>query len=321
MGTLSKTRTDKFPLYRGLEWDKKINDSNHPNFWKYGVANLIFLENIKGKRLVLDLGCGTGGSTFFMAENSKADWIIGVDLMRDMIQVAKKKAGKKRLDQKICFLICDGRNLPFKTSCFEALVSRGDAFCFLVPLKRAVQELRRVMKPKGVVVLEMDNRTDWKPRTIVSTSFQRMPNGEIAYVVETFSIKRNHRATSYILDPKGEIFRKVASNPEFIEKGHKAWKYSLRKVKEEAFEKRQGVTTHWPTARELLKLFNESDFKDVQVLGNGLLMKMLLDGDEAIIKTMKRNPRTFFEIEKRLIPYVNPDRAPTIILRAIFPVD
>lgn len=54
-------------------------------------------------------------------------------------------------------------------------------------------------------------------------------------------------------------------------------------------------------------------------MGNGLLMKLLIDGDEAIIEAMKREPQLFFEIENRLVPYVNPNRASTIILRATAP--
>jgi len=310
---------DRFPPYHGLEWDRKISTPDNPNFWKYGVANLIFLDHISDKKLVLDLGCGTAGSTFFLAEHGKAEWIIGVDLMRDMIKVAKKNAINRGLDQKICFLICDGRHLPFKASCFEALISRGDVFCFLVPLKSTVQELKRVTKPKGVIVLEMDNRVDWKPGSIVSTGFQNMPDGKIAYIVEAFTTKRNHKAISYILDPNGKIAKKVASDPEFQEKGHKAWEYSLRKVKEETIEMRQGVLTRWPTANELPALFKKGGFTEVQVMGDGLLMKLLLDGDEATIEVMKRDSQLFFEIEKRLVPYVNPNKAPTIILRANVP--
>jgi len=233
--------------------------------------------------------------------------------------VAKKNAISRGLDQKICFLICDGRYLPFKASCFEALVSRGDVFCFLVPLKRIVQELKRVMKPKGVIVLEMDDRVDWKPGTIVSTGFQNTPDGEIAYVVGTFTTKRNHTTTSYILDPNGKIVKRVASDPGFREKGFKAWEYSLQKVEQETIEVRQGVPTHWPTVKELYTLFKKSGFIEVQMVGDGLLVKLLLDGDEAIIEAMKRDPRLFFEIEKRLVPYVDPNKAPTMILRATVP--
>jgi len=310
---------DRFPPYRGVEWDRKINDPDNPNFWKYGVANLIFLDCIRDKKVVLDLGCGTGDSTFFLAEHGEAEWIVGVDLVRDMIEAAKKNAIDRGLDRKVFFLVCDGRCLPFKGSCFEALVSRGDAFCFLFPHKSTVQELKRVMKPKGVIVLEMDNRTDWKPGTIISTSLQKTPDGKIAYVVEIFTTKRNHRTTSYILDPNGKIVKKVAGDPEFKEKGYKAWEFSLQEVKEETLETRQGVPTHWPTVRGLCTLFKKGGFTEVRVMGNGLLMKLLLDGNEAVVEVMKREPQLFFEVEKRMVPYVNPNKAPTVILRATAP--
>lgn len=319
MRSLQKVKVDRFPPYQGLEWDRKIRNPDHPNFWKYNVANLIFLDYIGDKKLVLDLGCGTGGVSFFLAEHGEAGWIVGMDLVRDMIKVAKKNAIDKRLDQKTSFLICDGRHLPFKTSCFEGLISRGDSFCFLVPLKRTVQELKRVLKHKGIIVLEMDNRVDWKPGTIISTSFQKTPDGRIAYRVEAFTIKRNHRATSYVLDPNGKIAKSVMNDPEFRGKGCKSSKYPLQQIKEETLEIREGVPTHWPTAKELFTLFKKSGFTEVQVIGDGLLMKLLLDGDELIIKAMKRNPQVFFEIEKRFVPYINPDKVPTIILRAIIP--
>jgi ubiquinone/menaquinone biosynthesis C-methylase UbiE len=319
MRSLSKIKVDRFPPYQGPEWDRKIGNPDHPNFWKYGVANLVFLDCAGDKKLVLDLGCGTGGSTLFLAEHGKAEWIIGVDLMGDMIKVAKRNATNKRLDRKTSFLICDGRYLPFKASYFEALVSRGDAFCFLIPLKSSVQEFKRIMKSRGVIVLEMDNRMDWKPGTTVSTAFQKTPDGKISYLVETFTTKRNHRATSYILNPNGTIVKEVGGDPEFKEKGHKAWKYSLQRVKKETVEIRQSVPTHWPTVKELYNLFRKSGFKELRVVGDGLLMRLLLDGEEAIVEAMKRDSRLFFEVEKRLVPYVNPNSAPTIILQATVP--
>jgi ubiquinone/menaquinone biosynthesis C-methylase UbiE len=319
MRSSSKTRVDRFPSYYGQEWDRKIGSPDNANFWKYGVANLVFLDCVGDKKLVLDLGCGTGGSTFFLAEHGKAERIVGVDLVGDMIKVAKENAINKGLDRKMFFLICDGRHLPFKPSYFEAIISRGDAFCFLTPLKNSVQEFKRVMTPKGVVVLEMDNRADWKPGSIVSTGFRKTPDGKIAYVVETFTTRRNHRATSYVLDPNGKIVKDVVGDPEFREKAYKAWKYSLKDVKQETVEIRRGVPTHWPTVKELYNLFKKSGFTEVRVMGDGLLMKLLLDGDEAIIEAMKKEPTVFFEIERRLVSYVDPYKAPTIIVRAIAP--
>jgi len=316
--SLSRIKVDRFPPYRGVEWDRKISDPDNPNFWKYGVANLIFLDCIRDKKVVLDLGCGTGDSTFFLAEHGEAEWIVGVDLVRDMIEAAKKNATNRGLDRKVFFLVCDGRYLPFKDSCFEALVSRGDAFCFLVPHKSTVQELKRVMKPKGVMVLEMDNRTDWKPGTIISTSLQKTPDGKIAYVVEIFTTKRSHRTTSYILDSNGKIVKNVEEDPEFREKGYKKLEYSLQRVKEETLEIRKGVPTHWPTVKELRALFKDG-FTAVQVVGDGLLMKLLLDGDKAVVEAMKRNHQLFLNLEKRLASYINPNKAPTVVLTATVP--
>lgn len=311
-----RIKIDRFPPYQGLDWDRKISSPDNPHFWKFGVADLVFLDYVSGKRSVLDLGCGTGGSTIFLAEKLDAEWIVGVDLIKGMIRVAKKNAASKGFDKKICFLVCDGRHLPFHASCFEALVSRGDAFCFLVPLKNAVQELKRVLKLGGVVVLEMDYRADWKPGTTLSTGFRKMPDGQTAYVIETFTTRRNHRTISYILDSKGKTGKKIAHDHEFQEKGIKAQAYLLQEIEKETTEIRQGVETHWPTARELHMLFKKGGFAKVQLIGDGLLMNLLLEGDKTVVEAMKRHPSIFFEIERRLVPYVDPNKAPTMILRA-----
>lgn len=268
-------KADTFPPYYGPEWDRKIRDSENPNFWRYGVANLVFLDYVKDKKMLLDVGCGTGGSTLFLAKHGKAEWIVGIDVVRSMIKVAKTNAVQKKMNQKVCFIVCDGRFLPLKNSCFDALTSRGDAFCFMVPMKKAVQEFRRVLSSKAVVIIEIDNRRDWKPGTVVSTSFKKMPNGRVAYLRETFDVKRNHCTTSYILNPRGKLVQKVLSSPEFAEKGYKACRYPLRDIKRETVETRRGVKTHWPTIKELRNLFEKNGYVEVEVRGDGLLMKLL----------------------------------------------
>jgi len=310
------TREDTFPPYYGLEWDRKIGNPDDPNFWKYGVANLLFLDYVEDKKMLLDVGCGTGGSTLFLVKHGKAQQIVGIDVVESMIKVAKTNAVEKKLDKKVCFVVCDGRFLPFKNSCFDALVSRGDAFCFLIPMKKAVQEFRRVLSSKAIVVVEIDNRRDWKSGSVVSTSFKKMSDGRVAYMRETFDVKRNHYTTSYILNPKGKLVQKVLSSPDFAEKGYKTCKYALKDIKRETIETRQGVKTHWPTIKELRNLFEKNGYAEVVVRGDGLLMKLLLNGDKTMITTMKRQPELFFKIEKKLIPLVNPSEAPTFILKA-----
>jgi ubiquinone/menaquinone biosynthesis C-methylase UbiE len=307
------------PQYVGSEWDRKINSPDNPNFWKFGVADLVFLDQVGDKKFVLDLGCGTGGSALSMAIRGKAQWIVGVDLLRDMVKVAKKRAADRGLGDKLCFIASDGRRLPFRPSFFDGLISRGDAFCFLVPLRATVQELKRVIKGDGVIVLEMDNRVDWKPGTTISTGFTKTTNGKTAYFVTTFTKRRDYNSVYYVLDPESRMAKEVAKDPVFQQKGQKPSSLAVRSVKKETVEVRRSPPTHWPSSRELTSLLKKAGFKEVQVMGDGLFMNLFLNGNPKLIGAMKKSPKLFLEIERALIPYVNPNGAPTIIGRAVAP--
>jgi hypothetical protein len=182
-----------------------------------------------------------------------------------------------------------------------------------------VLELKRVMKSGGVIVLEMDNPLGWKPGTTISTGFSKTRDGKIAYFVATFTKRRDYNSVSYILDPEGRMAKEVAKDPEFQQKGQKPSSCDISTVEKEAVEVRRSPPTHWPLSRELTNLVKRGGFREVQVTGDGLFMNLLLKGNPELTKAMKKRPQLFFEIERALIPYVNPSRAPTIILRAVAP--
>jgi len=301
--------------YNGGEWDRKINNMDNPNFWKYGVANLVFLELAKGKKKILDIGCGTGGLTLFLTERTKPDLIMGIDSVRSMIKVAKQHAQKKEA-QRTHFVVCDGRCLPFRPSSFDALVSRGDAFAFLVPQGKALIELRRTLDNGAVVIIEMDNVT-WKQGQTVFCGFERLANGAIAYCLEYFDAKRNRKKTFYILDEHAQIAVKVSKNQEFIRTGKLQQRFSLKRIRKEIVEVRHSVVTHWPTVEEIQTLFANNQFENIQVFGDGLLMSLLLEGDNKVIETIKKQPELFFKIEKEIMRFIDAKKAPTIILKAI----
>lgn len=56
---------------------------------------------------------------------------------------------------------------------------------------------------------------------------------------------------------------------------------------------------------------------EVDVIGDGLLLKLLLEGNEEIVGFMKGQPELFFEIESRLVSYINPDKVSTLIIRGL----
>ena len=304
---------ERFPPYYGPEWEKKVNDPGHPNFWKYGVANHIFLDFVSDKKIVLDVGCGTGGSTRFLAKKCETDLIVGVDVVKTMIKVAKERTTGEHETE---FMVCDGRKLPFKDSSFEALVSRGDVLPWLIPQDKALQEFNRVMRSGAVIVAEVDNPRNMKLNTAYSY-FERAGDGKISYVVNRVDTNRNHSSTYYVLRKTSNIAKNMLQSQEFINTGHyPGVGYSLEEIERQTTEIRQGLTTHWHTADEIRDLFEECGFEEIEVMGNGLLMQLMLEGDE-IVQFMKRHPEPFFKIEKRLVRFVDPKKAPTIIVKGL----
>jgi len=281
------------------------------------VANLIFLDFTDGKKVMLDMGCGTGGSTYFLAANQELELIVGVDVVKSMIEVAKGKSLGSGLKNRMEFIVSDARQLPFRASVFEALISRGDVFPWLIPQDEALVEFCRVMKAGAVMAMEMDNGALLEPGT-AKHYFEKGRHGEVIYVESRIDADRNSSNTYYVLEEQSSIASKVSDNKEFEGAG---WfsgdNYPLREIEGESREVREGLATHWYTANELREVLEAYGFKDVEIRGDGLLMKMLLEGDEELVGFMKKHSTFFLEIERKLTLLVNPEKAPTLICKAI----
>ena len=78
------------------------------------------------------------------------------------------------------------------------------------------------------------------------------------------------------------------------------------------------IEFNWPTQSEIRELFEVCGFRNIDIFGDGLFMKLLLEADEEMVSFLKRRPDMFFIIEKKLLPFVTPpDKAPTLIVKAL----
>jgi len=94
-------------------------------------------------RNVLDLGCGTG----LYLEYVKPEGYIGIDLSFGMLQVACAKFPTHR------FIQSDMSAIPFPDHSFDAVVSLFGAFSYCLTPHRCVDEIDRVLRPGGRVVV------------------------------------------------------------------------------------------------------------------------------------------------------------------------
>jgi len=120
------------------------------------------LEPAPGEK-ILDAGCGTGIFTLdFLAGGTK---VVGLDISRPMLRYAVKKAASYP------FFTVQGDmlHLPFKDNSFDRSVSIT-ALEFIADAQSAVNELFRVTKPSGcVVVATLNSLSPWAERRQAKT--------------------------------------------------------------------------------------------------------------------------------------------------------
>lgn len=117
-------------------------DSFSDNVERPAIKGLI--GDVTGAR-VLDLGCGSGPYSVWLAEQGAH--VVGLDLSQTMISLAQERARGRSI--KADFRVADIRDpLPFGDSEFDVVFS-ATALHYVEDLGAIVKEIARVMKPDG----------------------------------------------------------------------------------------------------------------------------------------------------------------------------
>lgn len=82
---------------------------------------------------------------------------MAIDVSKEMILIASKKAKKMGYENKINFLVGDIENLPFKSNSFEGICSIFVLIHF-ISRDQIIYEFSRVMKTQGIVVFDVPNK-------------------------------------------------------------------------------------------------------------------------------------------------------------------
>ena len=116
------------------------------------------LLNPRPEERVLDAGCGTGIFTLdFLIAGAR---VVGLDISRPMLRFADKKTAGYPFFK----VQGDTLQLPFKDNSFDKVVSIT-ALEFIAEAKSAIDELLRVTRPGGCVVVATLNRlSPWAVR-------------------------------------------------------------------------------------------------------------------------------------------------------------
>jgi phosphoethanolamine N-methyltransferase len=110
-------------------------------------------------KAVLDLGCGTGGITRFLAQTYRPASIVGIDVDRGLIARASKDAAAAGLDGRVTFRTVAPGPLPFADGSFDVVFSK-DAMVHIEDKEALFADIHRVLRPGGRVAA-----SDWMSAT------------------------------------------------------------------------------------------------------------------------------------------------------------
>jgi len=123
--------------------------------------------------LILDAGGGTG---YWAIKLAKLGYrIVLTDISESMLEVAKRKIGKEKLQNRIEIRVADIRDMScFKSNQFDLALAEGDPVSYCLNPERAASELARVVKPNAHVIISVDSKYPIISRLIAEKSYDQL---------------------------------------------------------------------------------------------------------------------------------------------------
>jgi ubiquinone/menaquinone biosynthesis C-methylase UbiE len=113
---------------------------------------IVAAARVKPGMRVLDIACGTGELALSLAALLAGEGeVVGVDISPAPLKIAEERATQRGLSN-ATFQQADAHELPFPDNSFDCITSRL-GIMFFSDLPRALNEMRRVLRPEGRAIL------------------------------------------------------------------------------------------------------------------------------------------------------------------------
>ncbi|MDD5133561.1 MAG: class I SAM-dependent methyltransferase [Candidatus Nanoarchaeia archaeon] len=169
-------------------------------------------EYFKGK--ILDLGCGCGRTTKYLAD--KKYNVIGVEIVKGMVDLAKKRYSK------IKFIVGDACKLDFPDKTFDVVFFSYNGMDYIFPEEKrilAIKEISRVLKNGGIFVYSSHNPRallkQFRPKFILRNIFKGTIFSKYKYEKQDFG-----NLCTYYASPKKQKILVEKNSPMTLLKMH-----------------------------------------------------------------------------------------------------
>jgi SAM-dependent methyltransferase len=112
-----------------------------------------------GKQTVLDIGCGKGRHSLFLAELGFN--VTAVDISPEGIEQLRQAAKKRKLESKIKTLVCDMLELPFENNTFDGVLGFHSIFhTDYAGLKTVIAKITGMLKESGQLYITFNSKSN-----------------------------------------------------------------------------------------------------------------------------------------------------------------
>ena len=130
------------------------------------TKNILSREYIDQEKSILDVGCGTGQTSAYIAEKYRCS-VTSLDSNNTMLKKAKQRFSSLQLPINVKYGSVE--NLPFNDGLFDFILS--ESVTSFTDVSLTIKEFKRVLKPNGVLLaIEMvleDSFSEKELKTIV----------------------------------------------------------------------------------------------------------------------------------------------------------
>jgi len=214
------------PYYRAL-WGEHL----HHGYWVRGdeskeqaqlqlIQHLAQLANIKSGSEILDIGCGFGGSSLYLAKTFAAN-VTGITISSVQVEMAKKSAAERNLNTN--FLLMDAEAMTFKKQ-FDVLWS-VESISHYQNRERLFASAARLLKPGGPFAI-----VDWFKK-------ENLPPADTRKYIEP--IEKGMFVELHTMEDYDHYFRsnslRVVHRENLNKHCAKTWDLTLEIIKDKSF--------------------------------------------------------------------------------------
>jgi len=152
-------------------WFGKI--TGHSMAWGHKplIKWAIALMDVQPADHVLDVGCGSGVAIKLIAQIAVEGFVAGIDYSEEMVQQARKRNAAAVRAGRVEIKRGDVAALPYDDESFDKVIAT-ETFNFWPDPVANLQEVRRVLRPGGLVALAMEGSKEspnWQKLAALTT--------------------------------------------------------------------------------------------------------------------------------------------------------